>query len=399
MNKKPRIAIVADDPPVHRDIIASGLCRVNSHLFRSLEKNIDIIVCGSLGGLYSEEALASEFKQKYLIWDQENKLIKFLKRFIPYFLIEEIKFFFKRSLIVNEIRKAKSNLIFCPCGVNPFSLRRAIWLSEKCQLPIAVYFVDDFLSGAQLSKNFPHLFASRYFLPKWMEKVSKVFVITDGLKSRFQNLYGNDAEVLHLPFDLYSRVQGFPPCGIKNQIMFIGNISHFYIDGIKDMASVIDDLNRFRVDPIVFRMTLPNKKQVESIGSFKCIQYAPYTDDYLLNLDMNASILCFAPYSFNNKYKTMVSTSFPSKILEYLASARYVIAYGPDYTTSIRYFTENKIKEIVCCESRKKLKDAVMQQIQNNADCSEQYLQVISTLHNPEGIANQIISALSLISP
>jgi hypothetical protein len=91
----------------------------------------------------------------------------------------------------------------------------------------------------------------------------------------------------------------------------------------------------------------------------------------------------------------MVSTSFPSKILEYLSSAKFIIAIGPDYATSIRYFSDNQLHEIICKESEGELQEAIIKQIKNRMDLSTEYQQVISRNHNPDRIAGQIISALN----
>ena len=46
------------------------------------------------------------------------------------------------------------------------------------------------------------------------------------------------------------------------------------------------------------------------------------------------------PYSFSPDVRIMVSTSFPTKLVESLPSGRPVVAYGPEYASVPRVFLE-----------------------------------------------------------
>lgn len=113
--------------------------------------------------------------------------------------------------------------------------------------------------------------------------------------------------------------------------MFVGNISNLYLQGLKDIASVIDQLNTDADQNIRLMFTYNTETEVRKIiGDYKCICSRRIETEKELRREMNQSLFCFMPYSDKANLQIMQNTSFPSKLTEYMASARSIVIYGND---------------------------------------------------------------------
>ena len=397
MRSKVKLAIVTDNPPVRADVKAWGMCRVNSRLFRALSENIVIIITGSQRYMYNSKDLDDTIRARCVIGS--STIIKQIGLIFPAIINEELEFKINLSRSIKKIHNSGANWIFCPCGVNPHSLYRGIRLAQACNLPIAVYLVDDFLSGAELSDDTTALRTAQQDIPLWLKQVDQIFVISEGLKSRIRSLYNLDSAVLPLPYALDPNdkpsEKSLELKEVDQEIIFVGNLSHFYIDGLKQMVQAIDEINSTIGSNIKLRLTLPSSKDAQNIiGHYDCIRCKPCANNLDLYRAIHSSMLCFAPYSFREEYKIMVSTSFPSKILEYLSAARHILILGPPDATSVDYFNKNKLNTVLTNENPKEIREIIIGQLNGNAEYSSKYREVLRQNHDPNKVALQIISTL-----
>jgi hypothetical protein len=368
--------------------------RVNNRLFLALSEHIAIIASGTQGNRFKESDISPELRDRCRMMKTIPYALRFAGRFVT--LLRDNNLAFGRALpeLVRLTREFRADWVFCPCGVDPNALERGVRFAEACGLPLAVYLVDDFLAGALLSGNNVHLSVAREQVPEWLGRAQRIFVISEGLQQLVQKRYGLDSFVLPLPYDLLPApsVTGQD----SEQIIFVGNLSHFYVDGLKETAEVIDDLNRSLGKSLTLRFTLPNPGQVKKmIGDFACIRCRSCRDDRELRQEIAASLFCFAPYSFDAKFKDMVATSFPSKMLDYLASGRLVVTYAPAYASSVTYFRRYQLGVILDSHDKSRLRETILQQLQERNDFSGNYREVVTKNHAPFLLADRILSLLA----
>jgi len=325
-----------------------------------------------------------------------SNVIRFGGCIFPCLSSTELEFKLSLPHVVHRIRKSNANWIFCPCGVNPYALWRGLRIAQACKLPFAVYLVDDFLSGAILSGNKDNLLAAHHGVPKWLNQADQIFVVSAGLRSRVKELYGLNSSILPFPYDPPTDFVLQPQESKERQVIFVGNISHFYVDGLRQMAAILDELNKQEDCHLTLKLTLPSLRDAHKLlGNFECIRCKPCEDNEALLREIHSSVLCFAPYSFDEKYRVMVSTSFPSKIMDYLSAARLIVVYGPEYASSVVYFRNHALKEVIYSQNNEALKDVVIRQLRENKDYSKAYHDIVQKFHAPNYIADQIISTLA----
>lgn len=395
MSILPRIAILTEDLPVKENVYASGMNKVNNRLFKSINNYITIIFSSTNSNMTNIKFVDGLFKNKILIHSINDKIPILVKKIINKIVNSNIMFILKLPYMRYKLNKSKANWLFCPCGVDPKGLKKSVILSKYCNIPLAVYLVDDFLSGAILSNNKKNVKIAEKNVKIFLRHCSKIFVISKGFKKRIELLYGVDSTVLPLPYELPKVTEIKKEIKVKEQIMFVGSISHFYIEGLKDMAETIETINKNENVDLKFRFTQKNEEHVKSlVGNYNCIVSKPYDESKELYEALSNSLICFAPYSFDLKFKEMVSTSFPSKMLDYLSMAKMILVYSPKYSTSIQYFEENNLIKSIIVRDKQYLYNAILSQIKNTEDYSDTYRNAVKSVHSFEVIKTIIINEL-----
>jgi hypothetical protein len=388
------IAFVADDPPIRDDVLGWGLMRVNSRLVGALGGSVKGISCSSLG-LYSPADLPAATRAKTWMWGRPTHWQRWTKRLFGVTTLTTRSFDGHLAATSQAVRDSGADVIFCPCGVDPAALGRAVAVKRATHLPLAVYFVDDFLDGALLAKNAVAYALARDRVPGWMKEIDRAFVISDGLKERFDALYGTDAIVLPLPHGADALAPASVAGGVKDQVIFVGNLSHFYAPGLRELAMALADLRRRGID-ITLRFTMPSRESVQEIvGTAEGIECRPCATSNELRNEVATSIAAFAPYSFADEHAVMVKTSFPSKMLDYLSSARLILAHGPAYSTAARYFAENGLDAAITEPGAGALADLIEGSRDASHSQSASYRHALLTNHAPADIARRIHAGLA----
>lgn len=396
MKDLPKIAIYTEDLPVKEEVYASGMNKVNNRLFKALYKHTTIIFSGSQFQISNHEFVDNEIKNKLYFHSINLGYPNVIKKIISKIYNSSLVFSIKLILIKFKVRSTNTSWIFCPCGVDPKGLKRAVTISKFCKIPLAMYLVDDFLSGAILANNEKNLKIAEHDVFRLLNCVSKIFVISEGLKRRVKQLYNLDSVVLPLPYQLpQNKLSNYNGEDNRYQIMFVGSISHFYIDGLVEMAEVIEKINMENKFNIKFRFTQKRVSSVKRlVGDFKCIESIPCETSEELYKELSNSLICFVPYSFDLKYKEMVSTSFPSKTLDYLSASKNILVYAPKYSTSVEYFKKYNLDTILDVKNKSKLYDVVLGQIKKRCDYSNKYRDIVSKVHSLDNIKNILIKEL-----
>ncbi|MFM5955821.1 MAG: hypothetical protein ACKOQ2_01425, partial [Dolichospermum sp.] len=92
-------------------------------------------------------------------------------------------------------------------------------------------------------------------VPYWLSESQKIFVISDGLRQLLLERYKLDSVVLPLPYELPQDSLNLEVVHESNQIMFVGSLSHFYVDGVRQLAEILDEINQSLNTSITLRLT------------------------------------------------------------------------------------------------------------------------------------------------
>lgn len=161
-------------------------------------------------------------------------------------------------------------------------------------------------------------------------------------------------------------------------MIFIGNTSHFYQDGLTTLAEAISILRKANYD-VIMTITIDSwfaRRLQERFGS-DIIYIKSYETNSELAKAIGNSVASFLPYSFDAKYRRMVSTSFPSKLMEYLRWSQNIIFLSPEYSTSNILAREKKLPWVLQKNSSNLLADTIRSIIEKRLDYSSLYREVL----------------------
>ncbi|EPV8285223.1 glycosyltransferase family protein [Vibrio alginolyticus] len=385
-----KINIYTDNAPLSEDVIATGMERVNTRLFKCLNSHIDSIYVSNA----NKEVYADDIDQDLKIKTQISSLnvINNLLRRIIYKLESnfgfsmDLIFYFIKKKIIKNINDSGCQVLFVPLGADIRGFKRAVEISRSTNSELWVYIVDDFESFSEFKKDKNGLNLCKK-IANYLESCTRVLVISQGMKNYIENKYNAKAEVLNLPYDDYNKSVNHEVTSNK-EILFLGNLSHFYLDGILDILKVIQYLNDELGYNLKLRLTSACPKEIyENYSSIITVESVAGKDN--LHKMISESALCFIPYSFDNKYKTMVTTSFPSKTLECIAHSKSVLVYGPQYSSSIQYFNDNDIATCVSDRSFTLLTEGVVSAL--NIDMQQLYKNTLITNHSNDYIRSVVL--------
>jgi len=104
------------------------------------------------------------------------------------------------------------------------------------------------------------------------------------------------------------------------------------------------------------------------------------------------SLFAFLAYSFEEKNAKMVSSSFPSKLLPYLAYAQNIVVYGPHYSSATELFQKNSLPTIATsCEQ---LRSVIENLIDIDTDNSFIYRNYLQNNYSSEATSEKIMRTL-----
>jgi hypothetical protein len=177
----------------------------------------------------------------------------------------------------------------------------------------------------------------------------------------------------------------------------MGSINFLYAACLRDLFRAVDQVRQSSgVDLRVRLMTVSSDLMVaEYLGDLPpFVISAPARNAEDLAAEIASSLFTFLPYSFDEQEKAMVSTSFPSKALEYLAYARSIVVYGPQYGVATKLFLETDMPSVVT--SPDELEESLTSHLKAWPDHSVIYRAYLTQAHSLDAARRTLCGDLSL---
>jgi hypothetical protein len=339
-----RIFVYTEDAPVHGNVVARGLSRAAPPILRSISDYIEGIAIFSAGRWFTKSDLDPDLEAMCTTLPRLPTILsKLLRRFRPFG--DRVADAMPARLLAPVLRSSNANALFCFIGSDIGTLMRATDLANRASKPYIHYLVDDFLLPLRLAgKGETAIRTAAQRAAVALRGATHVFTITDGLGDYLRETFGVSSTTLNLAFEPDTR----PSVSVKNQIIYVGSVNFLYANGLRDLFHVVERIRRDTQVDLTVRLTVPARIAVAELGELP--QFAvcePIATAQGLAREIASSLFAFLPYSFDLRERAMVTTSFPSKAMEYLAYARSIVVHGPEYGVATKLFRKMALPSLV----------------------------------------------------
>lgn len=341
-HKYPKILIVTEEPLRNNSF---GFGRTISNIFNKYP--IDSLLFYIHEGSFSHKDYFTKFQVI------TNGLYKFhcahLRWYAPIlnsffnFINYSIQYFRSNNENINKISTYKPEIVIT-VPMNYSTLLEGYLISQKMNLPNFVYFMDDtfrykYWHFGSFTKN---------LLKKSLIKSAGWIMISKPLANTLSSRYdipNKPLFILHNPIDLNQSITNYTsPLTDIFSIAYAGSVHNFHSDALINVAEAVFKLRRkgYNIELVIYTNEF-------SWGTYSKIfeRFGVKNGGVVLYEDLfstlNKSNLLLCTTSFETKFTNLVSTSVFTKITDYLASARSIWCYGPEYSANNKFLLEKGI--------------------------------------------------------
>lgn len=254
--------------------------------------------------------------------------------------------------------------IFFASGYSMFAYDVALTISRKYDIPLITYFCDDYYH--ENIKNLSPLYYVRkvLFKAKVNEIVKQsrdlVFISESMQKQYFQTFNINGHTILTPYLNSLEKKKSKNGIEFPIKISYIGNVLLGRWELLVEIAKCISRINK-KDNYIDFEVYSANASEqiiqalkIDGVNYYK----GNLSSDKVKKKMIESDILLHVE-SFENQYIEKTRHSFSTKIADYLASGRYILAVGPDEVFSLKYLKNSEVAYIINDEDyiEKKIRD------------------------------------------
>ena len=234
----------------------------------------------------------------------------------------------------------------------------AYLLHRLTKLPLFVYIMDVWSEGESRIGRIGGFIAS-YFEPKIVNAAHHLWMIGPQMAEYYRTRYGVAGHPLSnvVDVEVYARertraVAVRPSLNDNVRVVHTGNIYRMNDDAVRNLMGVLQDERLAEAGLHNVRLELYTGQSVQALGesydispkSWLKLSYADLAD--IPSIQCQADIL-FLPMTFDASWKTMISTSFLTKLPEYLASGTPILVHAPSYATAAIYARQHDCALVV----------------------------------------------------
>lgn len=233
--------------------------------------------------------------------------------------------------------------------------RLSQYVVKQSGKPYCIYEMDDVYSYKNCGNN-PCNYIYRFFLRRRVEKLikgaSQVFVISPKMKREFDTFFGINSIVLTKGIDFTHRsFRDVKPAKPVNMV-YLGNLLYGRLSTIEKLAFALDEINCLtkRIILTIYtgsRISDAVKENLTKNGNVIFHEPVPYM--FVEGIIIQSDVVLFAE-SFEEKKKNTARLSFSTKLTDYFAGGKCLLAIGPEDIAPMEYLINNDAAVTVTSE-------------------------------------------------
>ena len=300
------------------------------------------------------------------------------KRYTILFWLQNILWFtnvWKSKELKSFISELDPDFVFTVFTNSIFLNRIILYVLKISGKPLVVYAWDNNYQWNRYQRS-PLRWINQYFERIYMRKIAnkskKFYVISDIQKQDYEQIFHKKCTVLTKGNDFSGEVSTKKFLNEPLQLIFTGNIGNNRWKSLAMLVNVLKQVNYgyIKVQLRIYTATpLTGEMERElNVGENSFVMGSVSASE-IPEIQRNADILVHVE-AFDSKNKFIVKHSFSTKIVDYLATGKCILAIGPRDIASIDYFVKNDAGLVA---SNEKEIRKCLEEIINNQELLEEY--------------------------
>lgn len=224
--------------------------------------------------------------------------------------------------------------------------RLSQYVIKQSGKPYCIYEMDDVYSYKNCGKN-PFRYIYRFFLRHRVRNLikgaSQVFVISPKMKQEFDALFEINSIVLTKGIDFTN--SHFKEVSVSKPInmVYAGNLIYGRLSTLERLVTSLDDINKQTKQIILSIYTgtvIPEDIRNKMTRNGNVIFHEPVPYKQVAEIIQESDVVLFAE-TFEKKKRNLARLSFSTKLTDYLAGGKCLLAIGPDDIAPMDYLISN----------------------------------------------------------
>lgn len=304
----------------------------------------------------------------------------------------------KNNNLRKYIDEVKPDIIFSPIFPGCYPQKLLIYVKKISGAKVAVFHMDDNYTLKRYSLS-PLFWLYRFYMRKWVKKATKcadiIYVISELQKREYEKSFNRECKLLTKAADFSGEPKLKKEYNSPLQIVYTGNIG---LNRWKSLAHIANVLEIINADDIKAQLriytgnTLTDEMKAALNKGESSFVMGSVTAEKVTEIQKDADMLVHVE-ALDIKNKLTVRQSFSTKIVDYLAAARPILAFGPKDVASIDHFVKNDCA--IVADNEEELYKALLEVIDNKGKLDELSLKAYNCgykFHNKVDIDNMLKS-------
>lgn len=323
--------------------ISKAFCITEKMLIKNLIKKTPVGVC--------VEQQKNNEEPKIENAETEQGVMNFIKsrRWTVFFWLQDLVWRvgrWKSPELKKFVEEYNPDVVFSVLSGSPFLNRLILHVTKLSNKKLVLYAWDNNYSLKQFMVS-PFRWINHFINRKSMRKVVKkadlFYVISDVQKTDYEKSFKKDCKVLTKSADFFDVAPIKTEYNRPLQLIYTGNIGMNRWRSLGEIANTLEKINKdgIKAQLRIYTGNLLTDKMLSVLnkGEFSFVMGSVSADE-VAKIQNDADMLVHVE-SKDLKNKLLVRQSFSTKIVDYLKSARPILAYGPKDVASITHLFKN----------------------------------------------------------
>ena len=261
----------------------------------------------------------------------------------------------KTKALDQFVSEFNPDILFIPIFTYAYMGRIEEYIIKKVGKPTVCYLADDNYSYDACRDVLDYVMRTwnRKYVRRLAKGCKEMFVIVDKEKEDTDNRFGTDSVILTKSIDFTGK--SFEGKEISNPLKFV------YTGGLiigrgKTLGVVADAINQInnklgerKAELYVYSQTAPTEEVMSHINNGASYFCGSVPHQEIQGILQDADVVVFAE-ALHGKEANIAKLSFSTKITDYLASGKCILAIGKEDIAPIEYLRKNHAALIACSE-------------------------------------------------